>query len=365
MCEMSQRFPTRFIGHTPYVHRGVIWAVHARTMRVMVVSESFAPAADPAADAARHVTDALITAGHEVMVFTTGPGSDSYQGARVLRTRAIFSHAAILRAADEFGPEVAQVLTPRAMGAAAMRALETIGIPMVVLDPTPLHPRVGTVLASTRSAARVLAAGGVRAAVWRLGVRTDEHHPGLRDQALHDRWAKVGKVDRPLAVVGYVGGVGLPTSNHVRRLAKIAALDGVRLVVLGAGPGTATLKEAGAKIIGACNGLETARAIASFDVLVQPRKQDSTLTSARKALASGVPVVTFATGPARELVTEKNGVLVQTGTGGIAAAVARLVADEELRTRLAANARASVSNRTWAEAVDELIGYSVPVSIAV
>lgn len=340
-------------------------------MRIMVVSESFAPAGDPSADAARHITDALIAAGHDVLVCTTGPGSDSYQGARVLRTRALFSHNAILRAAEEFGPDVAQVLTPRAMGAAAMRALETIGIPMVVLDPTPLHPRVGTVLASTRSGARILAAAGVRAAVWRLGVRTDEHHPGLRDAALHDRWAKVGQRRRggaegPLTVVGYVGPVGLPTSNHVRRLAKIAALEGIRLVVLGSGPGTAVLKEAGAKIVGAANGLEQARAIASFDVLVQPRKQDTTLGSVRKALASGVPVVAFATGAARELVLDQqNGVLVQTGTGGIAAAVARLVADEPLLARLADGARASVADRTWADAVDELVGYYTPVSIAV
>lgn len=335
-------------------------------MRIMVVSESFAPAGDPAADAARHITDALIGAGHDVLVCTTGPGSLSYQGARVLRTRALFSHTAILRAVGEFGPDVAQVLTPRAMGAAAMRALDTAGVPMVVLDPTPLHPRVGTVLASTQSSARILAAAGIRAAVWRLGVRTDEHHPGLRSGDLHDRWAKVGKQAGPLTVVGYVGHVGLPTSNHVRRLTKIAALDGVRLVVLGSGPGTPALKEAGAKIVGESNGLETARAIASLDVLVQPRKQDSTLGAVRKALSSGVPVVAFATGAARELVLDQeNGLLVTSGTGGIASAVARLVAAPELRDRLAANARSSVSDRTWSDAVDELIGYCTPVPVAV
>ncbi|MCX6397134.1 MAG: glycosyltransferase [Propionibacteriales bacterium] len=335
-------------------------------MRIMVVSESFAPATDPAADSARHVTDALITSGHDVLVFTTGPGSTSYQGARVLRTRALFSQAAVVRTVTEFGPDVALVLTPRAMGAAAMRALETLGVPMVVLDPTPLHPRVGRTLVSSTSGGRVLAAAGIRTEVWRPGVRTDEHHPGLRSADLHDRWAKVGTPRGPLSVVGYVGPVGLPTSNHVRRLARIAALDGVRLVVLGTGPGTATLKDAGAKLVGASTGLETARAIASLDVLVQPRKQDSTLTSARKALASGVPVVAFATGAARELVADgRTGVLVRPGTGGIAAAVARLVADEELRLRLAANARGSVSDRTWSEAVDELVGYCLPVAVAV
>ena len=335
-------------------------------MRIMVVSESFAPATDPAADAARHVVDALVGSGHDVLVLTTGPGSDSYRGARVLRTRALFSAAAVRRAVVEFSPDAAQVLTPRAMGAAAMRSLETLGVPMVVLDPTPLHPRLGTVLASSSSSARILAAAGIKATVWRLGVRTDEHHPGLRSADLHDRWAKVGRPEGPLTVVGYVGPVKLPTSNSVRRLAKIAALPGVRLVVLGTGPGVPALKEAGAKVVGPSNGLELARAIASFDVLVQPRKTDMQLGAVRKALASGVPVVAFATGAAAELVTDqRTGILVQPGTGGLASAVARLAGDPDLRDRLASEARASITQRTWADAVDELVGYCTPTLVAV
>lgn len=332
----------------------------------MLVSESFAPASDPAADTARHITDGLLSAGHDVLVCTTGPGSASYQGAQVVRTRALFSHAAIVRTAAEFRPEVAQVLAPRAMGAAAMRALETLGVPMVVLDPTPLHPRLGRPLASSASGARVLAAAGIRAEVWRLGVRTDEHHPGLRSGELHDRWAKVGRPEGPLTVVGYVGPVKLPTSNSARRLAKIAALPQVRLVVFGTGPGVAALKEAGAKVIGPSNGLELARGIASLDLLVQPRKTDTNLGPVRKALASGVPVAAFATGAAAEVVTDQhNGVLVKVGTGGLALAVERLVADPARRERLAANARSSVSDRTWADAVEELVGFYAPVGVAV
>lgn len=327
-------------------------------MKILLVSETFAPATDPGADAARHITDALLAGGHQVLVLTTGLGSDSYRGARVLRTRGLVPLGAIRRAVAEFGPDVAQVLAPRAMGAAAMRALETVAVPVVVVDPTPLHPRVGTVLTSTASGARILATAGLDARVWRPGVRTDEHHPGLRSADLHDRWAKIGKPEGPLTVVGYVGAVGLPTTKAVRRLAKVAALPGVRLVVLGSGPGAATLKEAGAKIVGPSNGLELARAIASLDVLVQPRKQDTNLSAVRKALASGVPVVAFATGAAGEVVThDRTGLLVRPASGGLAGAVARLAADPVLRDRLAANARDSVSGRTWSDAVAELVGY--------
>lgn len=337
-------------------------------MRILLVTESFAPATDPGAETARHVTDALLTAGHQVLVLTTGPGQTSYRGAEVLRTRAIFSVTTVRRAVTEFGPDVAQFLSPRAMGAAAMRSLASVGIPLVVLDPTPLHPRVGTVLTSSGAGARILATAGIEAQVWRPGVRTDEHHPGLRSADLHDRWAKVGTPAGPLTVVGYAGPVGLPTTKAVRRLAKIAALDGVRLVVLGNGPGTALLKEAGAKVVGGSNGLELARGIASLDVLVQPRKQDTSLGAVRKALASGVPVVAFETGAAAELVThETNGLLVTRtkGATGLTAAVARLAADADLRAALGAEARTSVVGRTWADAVDDLVGIYAPLRAAV
>ena len=334
-------------------------------MRILLVTESFAPAIDPVADAARHITDALIGGGHDVLVVTGTPGQGSYRGASVLRTRALQALADVRTLADDFAPEVAYFLAPRTMGAAAMRAIEPSGVPTVVIDPTPLHPRTGTVLATSSSGARVLAAAGIKAAVWRPGVRTDEHHPGLRSNELHDAWAKVGQAAGPLTVVGYVGPVGLPTSKRVRRLSRIAALDGVRLVVLGCGPGTATLKDAGAKIVGDSNGLELARAIASLDVLVQPRKQDGSLGPIRKALASGVPVVAFDKGAATEVVRDREtGMLVRSGTGGLVSAVGRLASDEVLRSRLAANARESVSDRTWSEAVAELVQLPVPERVA-
>jgi glycosyltransferase involved in cell wall biosynthesis len=331
-------------------------------MRILLVTETFAPAVDPVADAARHVTDALVAGGHDVLVVATTPGQGSYRGATVLRTRTLLPLAEVRAAATAFFPDAAWFLAPRAMGAAAMRALEPTGIPSLVVDPTPLHPRTGTVLATSSSGARVLAAAGIKAEVWRPGVRADEHHPGLRSADLHQRWSREGTH----TVVGYVGPVGLATSKRVRRLSRIAALDGVRLVVLGCGPGTAALKEAGAKIVGDAIGLELARAVASLDVLVQPRKQDSPLGPVRKALASGVPVVGFDKGAIAEVVRDReNGLLVRSGTSGLVTAVGRLASDEVLRARLAANARASVDGRSWEDAVGDLLALSVPALAAV
>lgn len=334
-------------------------------MKILLVTETFAPALEPGAESARHITDALIDAGHQVLILTTGAGSSTYQGVQVERTRTIFSLATVRRFAAQFEPDVVQFLSPRAMGAAAMRALEKVGVPLVVLDPTPLHPRIGTVLTSSAAAARVLSTTGIKAQVWRAGVRADEHHPGLRSETLHDRWAKVGMPEGPLTVVGYVGPVAPQTTKATRRLTRIAALEGVRLVVLGCGPGTPVLKEAGAKIVGEASGLELARSIASLDLLVQPRKQDTRLSAVRKALASNVPVVAFATGAAAEVVTHEQTGLLVSKSSGLIEAVERLTADEPLRRRLAEQARASVAARSWSDAVDELVGIYQPLRPAV
>jgi glycosyltransferase involved in cell wall biosynthesis len=239
---------------------------------------------------------------------------------------------------------------------------------MFILDPTPLHPRVGTVLASSQAGARVLGTAGVPALVWTPGIHADEYHPRLRSGELHDAWARVSSPGGPLTVVGYAGPVGAATTKAVRRLVLVAALEGVRLVVLGSGPGTPTLKQAGARIVGESSGLEQARGIASLDILVQPRKHESGLTVVRKALASGVPVVAFDTAATAEIVTSgHNGVLVPPGRGraGLRDAVAELVADSYLRSNLSAQARDSVIGRSWADAASELVDIYQPLRPAV
>ena len=112
-------------------------------------------------------------------------------------------------------------------------------------------------------------------------------------------------------------------------------------------------------------GLERARCIATFDVLVQPRKREIYAPAVHEALASGVPVVAFDGGTAADVVAhEHNGLLVGTDRGGkaFARAVARLGASPDLRYSLAGNARASVADRTWREAVAELVDVHYPAA---
>jgi glycosyltransferase involved in cell wall biosynthesis len=330
-------------------------------MRIALVTDSFAPASDAAAETSRQVCDALAAEGHELLVLTTTAGKSSYRSAEVVRLRRSPNPLALRERVADFRPDVVQVLRPRSLGVVALRAFERSAIPVAVLDPMPLAPRIGTVLASSKAGARLLGMVGVQARVWAPGVRTDEFHPGLRSDELHRAWTK----GSPQLVAGYAGQVGAATSKHVRRLTRVAALDGVRLVVLGCGPGTATLKQAGARIAGVCGGLELARGIASLDVFVQPRKSETGLDVVRKALASGVPVVAFDTATIREVVIDgHNGLLVPPGQGrsGIADAVMHLADDADLRASMACRARDSVAGRTWADAVAELVEICRPLA---
>ena len=84
-----------------------------------------------------------------------------------------------------------------------------------------------------------------------------------------------------------------------------------------------------------------------------------------EALASGVPVVAFDGGTAADVVVhEHNGLLVDTDRAGkaFARAVARLGASADLRFTLVANARESVSHRTWQDAVAELVDVHYPAA---
>ena len=112
-------------------------------------------------------------------------------------------------------------------------------------------------------------------------------------------------------------------------------------------------------MLGDISGIDLAHAVASYDVLVQPRRKDLDCHGVRRALASGVPVVGFAAGGVPDLVTHGvNGLLVDPRQPhGMRDAVAALVRDPGLVTRLAGPARASVSGRTWADAVDELLAH--------
>lgn len=323
-------------------------------MKIALATESFPPRIDEVADTARHLADQLIAHGHELLVVTPGPGQASYRGARVVRSRRLMPSAAIGSALDGFSPDLVIALNPRVLGNMAVRHGYRRGLPTLAIDPPAMHVRAARTLATSRDRQAQLAATGVDAGLWSPGVDLDEHHPALRDERLRSAWAKGNKL-----VVGHVGEVG--KEKVIDRLARIALMDDVRLVVFGDGPGAAELRTAGAKVTGAVSGLELARGIASLDVLVQPRKKEQQVPGVRRALASGVPVVGFDAGGTRDVVVDgHNGLLAEPEHNRNLRRALRRLSDDDLRAGLAGHARDSVADRPWSAAVGELLVSQLP-----
>jgi phosphatidylinositol alpha 1,6-mannosyltransferase len=104
-------------------------------------------------------------------------------------------------------------------------------------------------------------------------------------------------------------------------------------------------------------GEELATAFASLDVFVHPGADETFCQTVQEAQASGVPVVAAAAGGPLDLVDPgETGLLHDPGERlAMVDAVATLVADPGLRTRIAANALEGVAQRSWAHLVDELV----------
>jgi glycosyltransferase involved in cell wall biosynthesis len=306
-------------------------------MRIALVTEQFAPSTAPSAHVTREVVTRLTDGGHDVIVLAGGRGQATFRGARLFWASRMTPVSAIREALVLSRPDVCHLVDPHRLGIKVAEAADRLGVPTVVL-----HPRV-----------------------WKPGVDLADHHPGLRDVELHDRWARVHSPDGGRLVVGYVG--PLERTKVLSRLSMVARLPGVRLVALGDGPGAEGLRAAGAKVIPQPTSVERSQCVASFDVLLQPRKKEIYAPTVHEALASGVPVVAYDSGTASDAVRhEHNGLLVDTDRGGrsFARAVARLAASPDLRFTLAAAARRSVADRTWDDAVAELVDVHYPAALS-
>lgn len=302
-------------------------------MRIALTTELFHPEDEPTARVARETVLRLTGAGHDVAVFATGRGQATFGGARVFWASRMTPVSAVREALRLSRPDLCHLLDPHRLGMKVAEAAESLDLPTLVLPPSE----------------------------WGPGVDLGHHHPGLRESALHDRWSRAHAPDGGVLVVGYAG--ALHKRKVVSRLAAVAKLPGVRLVALGDGPGAATLRASGAKVIPHVTGLERARCLATFDVLVQPRKRESCSPVVLEALASGVPVVAYDHGTAAQAVEHRvNGLLVSTerGAGGFARVVAGLAASPDQCWTLGSAARASVSGRTWDAAVAALLERHYP-----
>lgn len=354
-------------------------------MRVAIVTESFVPQVNGVSNTVRHVVRELGAAGHDLLVVAPGSGPLEHEGVPVVRVRSVgmpgyrsfpigLPDAAVRRSLVRFRPDVVHLASPIALGAVGLRAARRLGLPTVAVYQTDvagfarqygvhadavldrwvghLHRRADrTLVPSTCSLAQLRALGVGDLHLWRRGIELDLFSAGRRESALADTWTGGERL-----AVGYVG--RLAHEKQVHRLAALAGLPGVQVVVIGDGPARADLERRlpDAVFTGMLHGPALAAAFASLDVFVHTGDAETFCQTIQEAQASGVPVVAPAAGGPLDLVDPGvTGLLFDpTDLGSLRACVQMLAASPDLRRQLARRAASAVAGRSWTSVVGEL-----------
>ncbi|WP_372595385.1 glycosyltransferase family 4 protein [Actinotalea sp.] len=361
-------------------------------MRVAIVTESFLPQVNGVTNSVLQVLRHLRREGHDALVLAPGDPPRRVHGARVVALRSIPlpgytqfrlgvpTARAIARELEAFAPDVVHLASPFTTGNPAVRAAGRLDLPVVAVYQTDIagfaqrygfpgaadatwrwvrsiHDHADRTLAPSTIAATDLAEHGVdRVHLWRRGVDTAAFSPRHRDARWRRRLAPRGEV-----LVGFVG--RLAAEKQIEDLRGVDALDGVRVVVVGAGPEEAALRGAlpRASFLGQLTGPALSRAVASLDIAVQTGPYETFCQSAQEAMASGVPVVAVGAGGVAELVEpSRTGWLYPPGDlDALTARVADLAGDAAKRRAMGRAAQEAVRSRTWPVVCEQLMDHYV------
>jgi phosphatidylinositol alpha 1,6-mannosyltransferase len=364
-------------------------------MRVAIITESFPPDVNGVAHSVLRVAELLADSGHHPLVIAPQPPrgrrGDSF-AFPVVRVPAVPlpgypsfrlgrpSHR-VRDALIAHRTEVVHLASPVCLGAHGAAVAGRLGLPAVAVYQTDLpayarayrlgrageafawhwlrgiHNSTARTLAPSTATATGLHAQGIENVwLWGRGVDTGRFDPARRSQEVRSALGNE-------LLVGYVG--RLATEKRVERLAGITALEGVRLVIVGAGPAEAMLRQhlPGATFLGERRGDELAAIYASLDVFVHSGPYETFGQTLQEAAASGLPVVAPAAGGPLDLVEDGvTGYLVPPeDPDAFTSAVARLAADPGMRAAFGAAGRRKVLGRTWPVLTMELVGHYAAV----
>ena len=365
------------------------------SVRITYVTESFPPDVNGVAHTAVRVTEHLLSRGHDPFVIAPEPAHgvplpDHKYSFPIVRVPSVglpmypgfrvgLPGGRVRAAIAEHRPDVVHLHGPFVLGAGGCAAALRERVPIVAVYATDLpayarayhtgplgeafawhrlrkiHNAADLNLSPCTATATDLRAHGIeRVAVWARGVNCVRFDPAKRSEQLHADMAAGAEL-----VVGYVG--RLAAEKRVDLLAKVAALPGVRLVLVGSGPAEAAIRRTipSAVLLGQRSGEDLATIYASLDVFVHAGPHDTFGQTLQEAAASGLPVVAPAAGGPLDLVRDGvTGFLVRPcDAGALADTVAALLAHPELRTAQGAAGRQMVLARTWPVMCDQLIGH--------
>ena len=355
----------------------------------MIVAECFLPEINGVTNSVLRVVEHLERRHHEVLVIAPGIGPTVYSRTPVERVPALalpfyrslsvgLPGTQVRSIIARFRPDVVHLAAPVVLGAVALRAAGSLGIPTVAVYQTDvagfggryglgfageavwswlrrLHNLADVTLAPSSSAAWTLSRQGIlRVERWGRGVDVQRFHPSHRSAALRRSLAPQGEM-----LVGYVG--RLAPEKQVHLLGHAASVTGTRTVIVGSGPSAGRLRGVLPRAVftGAKTGTELSKYVASLDVFVHTGFNETFCQAVQEALASAVPVVAPAAGGPLDTVRHGvNGFLYPVDQPEmLGEAVKHLVRDPVLRAEMGRSARESVLGRDWSSVGDELIAH--------
>ena len=358
-------------------------------MRIAYVTETYPPELNGVSLTVERTVRFLRARGHNVeLIRPRQPGESALDASDELRTagcaipvyrelRFGWSRVApLVRRFERTRPDLVHLATPGPLTWATLAAARSLGIPITSDFRTNFHqysryygmgalaaPVLGLLrrfhnltqrtFVPTRATARELRAAGFHnlTTVGR-GVDSEQFAPAARRAALRREWQ--ADDDSPvLLMVGRVAPeknveLGLRAFERARDLNPKA-----RMVVVGDGPARARLQSAhpDVRFVGVQRGAELAAHYASADLFLFPSLSDTFGNVVMEALASGLPVVSFAVAAAAEHVDDGvSGRLAAPGDeAAFIAAVASLSGAGIDLDPLRAGALAAARRATWPE----------------
>ena len=199
-----------------------------------------------------------------------------------------------------------------------------------------------------------------RVEVWSRGVDAEAFAPAHRSSELREEMAP--GADTLLLYVGRLAPekrLGLLMEAFVRLR---AGERGVALVLVGDGPMRKeweARREPNVHFAGYRAGAALAAAYASGDVFAFPSDTETFGNVVVEAMASGLPVVGVDRGGVRDIIRDgETGFLVPPGdAGAFSEALAALVCDSRMRSRMGSCARRDAESRNWPRILDGVIDH--------
>jgi glycosyltransferase involved in cell wall biosynthesis len=371
-------------------------------MRVAIITENFLPKLDGVTRTLARLLEYLQDHGHKVLLLGPESGMEEYAGAEIVGTAGVpfpfypelkfnFFRPLFLRRLSEFQPDVVHLVDPVILGAAGLAAARMLGRPLISSYHTNLaaycehfgfhlltqpmrsynrfiHNQCSLTFCPSPSTASMLRAQGFQnVRIWPRGVDTHLFHPSRRDENRRALWTGASEK----VVLLYAGRVSW--EKNLRLLLK--AYQGMdhaacHLVVVGDGPALREIKQElegqPVTFTGYLQGEELASAYASADLFAFPSRTETFGQVVLEAMAAGLPVVGLQAEGVCDIVDDgQTGFLLSTEelaeheqVDAYRALLTRLVAQDELRSKMGLAAHQAAAERTWDEAMHKLLlGY--------